>query len=223
MNENFPPETKDISLRQAAIISGVGLLLMTIVAPIANLHITKGDISPVDIRLALVGFLIVTLLDVIVAWGLYVFLKPVNESLSLFTAWLRLVYAAILGAALIGLVHALQFSSGADFLTTFDASQLDAQMKLFVRTFIAGWEMGLVVFGFHLLSLGYLAIKSGYVPKIIGGLLVIASLGYLIDGFGRILSPDYGISIALFTFIGEVVLLVWLLVKGFKGIELKRS
>ena len=198
-------------------------MLMTIVAPIANFHITKEAIGHEDIRLALVGFLIVTILDVMVAWGLYVFLKPVNESLSLFTAWLRLVYAALLGAALIGLVHALQFSSGADFLASFDASQLEAQTKLFVRTFIAAWEMGLVIFGFHLLMLGFLVLKSTYVPKIIGVLLVIASLGYLVDGFGRILSPDYGISIALFTFIGEVVLLIWLLIKGIKGIEIKGS
>jgi hypothetical protein len=52
--------------------------------------------------------------------------------------------------------------------------------------------------------------------RILGILLILASIGYLIDGFGQILSPEYHGTIALYTFIGELVLIFWLLIKGGK-------
>ena len=47
-----------------------------------------------------------------------------------------------------------------------------------------------------------------------GVLLILASLGYLIDSFGKLLLPNYDANIALFTFIGEVLLIFWLFIKG---------
>jgi hypothetical protein len=75
--------------------------------------------------------------------------------------------------------------------------------------------------GLHLLLLGYLVFKSGYAPKwlgiVLGILLAFAGLGYLADSFGTFLNPNYNISIAQFAFIGEVLLIFWLLWKGIKG------
>ena len=75
------------------------------------------------------------------------------------------------------------------------------------------------VFGLHLLVLGALAFRSGYVPRYLGALLSVAGLGYLVDGLGKTLSPSYGLSVAAFTFIGEVVLMLWLLIKGWRTSE----
>jgi len=83
--------------------------------------------------------------------------------------------------------------------------------------------MGLILFGFHLLVLGYLVFKSGYVPKWLGVFLVLAGVGYIVDGFGKTLSPDYNLNIAQFTFVGEVLLIFWLLWRGFKGFEKELS
>jgi hypothetical protein len=166
-------------------------------------------------RIAICIYLIVAILDVVVAWGLYVFLKPVNKSLSLLTAWFRVVYAGILAIVLVNFVVALQLLSGADYLSAFETDQVHAQMMLFLDAFGYGWTIGLAIFGLHLLLLGYLVFKlSGYMPKILGVLLVIASLGYLIDSFGKLLSPNYDANIAIFTFIGEVLLIFWLFIKG---------
>jgi hypothetical protein len=52
--------------------------------------------------------------------------------------------------------------------------------------------------------------------KILKTLIILAALGYLIDGFGKLLLTDYSISISMFTFIGEVILIFWLLIKGRK-------
>jgi len=228
--------TADISLRQAAIVAGVGLLLMAILAPFAEFFVRQGLIVAGDatatannlmadewlFRIAICIYLIVAILDVVVAWALYVFLKPANKSLSLLTAWFRVVYAAILAIILLNFIIALHLLSGADYLTLFETDQLHAQMMLFLDAFDYGWNIGLVIFGLHLLLLGYLVFKlSGYIPKILGVLLIIAALGYLIDSFGKLLSPNYDTNIALFTFIGEVLLIFWLLIKGGKFPEME--
>jgi hypothetical protein len=220
----------DRSLGNSAIIAGIGLLLMAIVAPIANFSILGGLIVPDDVsetvsnisgstglfRLGLFIFLIVAVLDIIVAWALYVFLKPVNRSLSLLTAWFRLVYAAVLVFVLIFLINVLHLMSGAGYLNALDTNQLQTLIMLSLNNFTLGWEFGLIIFGFHLALLGYLMLKAGYMRKILGILLIIASLGYIIDGFGKLLSSNYQISLSIYTFVGEVVLIFWLLIAGRK-------
>jgi len=76
------------------------------------------------------------------------------------------------------------------------------------------WLVGLILFGVHLLLIGYLAYRSGFMAKVFGILLVVAGLGYLVDGFVLVLVPGPSISIGQFTFVGEVALIFWLLIKG---------
>jgi hypothetical protein len=83
------------------------------------------------------------------------------------------------------------------------------------------WDLGFVVFGFHLLVLGYLIFKSGYLPKLLGILVVVAGLGYQIDSFGLFLFPNYSMTISVYTFWGEALLFICLLWKGFKGFDRK--
>jgi hypothetical protein len=223
-------QNAEISIRNSAIIAGIGLLLMAIIAPIANFAIIQKLIDYSDatttvenivasnglFRIGISLFLIVALLDIIVAWALYVFLKPINRQLSLLAAWLRIVYATILIAVLVNLLNVLALLSGADYLSGFTTAQLNTQVMIFLNMFTRGWEFSLIVFGFHLLLLGYLILKAGYMRKILGSLVILAALGYLIDGFGRLLLTDYSISIGMFTFIGEVIFIFWLLISGRK-------
>ena len=83
-----------------------------------------------------------------------------------------------------------------------------------VHAFKEGWDTALVILGLHLLVLGYLVLRSGYVPRTLGVLLMIASTGYVVDGLGRLLSRDYHANVTGFTFVGEVLLMVWLPWKG---------
>jgi hypothetical protein len=223
----------DISIRKSALVAGFGLLLMAILAPIANFGVFETLIVPGDatatadnimaspglFRTGIFVFLIVAILDVVVAWALYILLKPVNKSLSLLAAWLRVVYAAIFVSALSQPLIVLQLLNGSEYLKAFETNQLHVQVLLSLNAFIDEWNMGLVIFGLHLLVLGYLAFKSGYIPKILGILVIIAGLGYLIDNLGKLLSPNYNVTIAMFTFIGEVLLIFWLLWKGIKGVD----
>jgi hypothetical protein len=131
------------------------------------------------------------------------------------------VYACIFGIALHNLFSVLLLLGNADYLKVFEIDQLHAQVMLSLNAFSDGWDIGIVFFGLHLALLGYLVFKSVYIPKILGILLIIASLGYLVDAFGKFLLPNYGATIAMFTFIGELLFMFWLLFKGSKIPEMK--
>jgi len=167
-------------------------------------------------RIGICSFLIVIVCDVVVAWALYVFLKPVNKSLSLLAAWFRLVYSTIFGIALVNYFSIFQLLSGSDYLTVIEPTQLHAQVMLSINAFSDGWAIGFVFFGLHLTLLGYLAFKSDYIPRIFGILLILAGLGYLIDHFGKFLLPTYNVNISTFIGWGELLFMFWLLLKGGK-------
>jgi hypothetical protein len=172
-------------------------------------------------RTGICSLIIVLICDVVVAWALYVFLKHVNKSLSLLTAWLRLVYAAILGIALLNLVIVLILLSGANYLAVFEADQLHAQVLLFLNAFNDVWALGLIVFGFHLVTLGYLVFKSDYIPSVLGVLLILAGFSYLIDYFSKFLFPNFDVLISMVLGWGELIFMFWLLFKGGKIPEIE--
>jgi hypothetical protein len=224
--------TTDISLRQAALASGLGLLVLAVVAAIVNFAVLQKLIIPADaqttaqnitaadglFRLAVGGFFAVAILDVVVAWGLYFVFRPVSQSLSLLAALFRVVYATMLAIAVTNLLGASQLVSGADFLKAFGTDQLQAQMMVLLGAFQSGWDLALIVFGLHLCVLGVLVFRSGKTGlRVLGILVIAAGLGYLVDGCGKVLVPNYNLTIAMYTFVGEPLLMFWLLWKGIKG------
>ena len=92
-------------------------------------------------------------------------------------AWFRVAYAAVYLVAIIQLVIALGLLDD------------PAQALRAVNAYDTIWHVGLILFGVHLLLIGYLAYRSGFMPKIFGILLVVAGLGYLVDGFVLVLVP----------------------------------
>ena len=227
----------DISLRKAAIVAGFGLLIMTIAYILADFFVFQNLIVPGDatktannimakemlFRTGICSFLIVIVCDVVVAWALYVFLKPVNKSLSLLAAWFMLVYSTIFGIALVNYFSIFQLLSGSDYLTIIEPTQLHAQVMLSINAFSDGWAIGFVFFGLHLALLGYLVFKSDYIPKILGILLIVVGIGYLIDYFGKFLFPNFDAAISLVVGWGELLFMFWLLFKGAKIPEIKEG
>lgn len=216
------------SLRRAALIAGVALLMMSAVAVFSNFSvleslITKGDAAKTaqDIlasegvfRLGMFGWVLIAILDVVVAWALMIFFNPAHPNVSRLAAWFRLAYATILMVAISQLAGALHLLGNADYLQAFGTEQLQAEVMTKLAAFYSIWDIGLIFFALHLLLLGYLAYTSTYVPKLIGVLLVVAGLGYLVDSLGVLLIPDPSIKVTMYTFVGEAILFIWLLVKG---------
>lgn len=224
----------DISLRKAALIAGFGYLVVFLLPSFLLLEnsIVRGDAAQTAsnimaseslFRLGIANLTVVLVADLVVAWALYIFLKPVDEGLSLLAAWLRLVFVAIGAIAAVNLLSAVGLLSNADDFAALQPGQLEAQAMLFVKSYDYGYNVAFVFFGLHILGLGYLIVRSDYIPKVLGVLLIIASVGYFIDSFASLLSSDYANNETLFVvfvavpaIISELALTVWLLIRGGK-------
>jgi hypothetical protein len=220
------------AMKKTAKIAGLLYLIIIVCAGFAEGYVRGTLIVPEDANatanniinnqgLFRVGFvcdLVAFLCDLVVSILLYILLKPVNKTLSLIAASLRLLaHPAIASANLLNHFIALQLLSGADYLGTFEIDQLHALALLFLNMHTVGYLIAGAFFGLHCLILGYLIYKSAFFPNIIGIFLVIAAVGYLINSFGNFLFPDYkelfDMIVVLPAVIAELSLCLWLLIK----------
>ena len=218
------------TVRRAGLVGGVSLLILAVLAGFATFGIiealvTSGDgaktahdilASETKFRIGVISLVIVATLDIVVAWALQVFFKPVNKGLSSLAAIFRAIYGGVYLVAIAQLWEAVNLLSNTQHASALSAEQVHTQALMKIDEFNSIWQMGLILFGIHLAVLGYMAVKSNYISKIIGVLLIVDGLSYMFDSFGYIISPGYSLDIARFTFVGEASLMVWLLIKGRK-------
>ena len=210
------PQPSTAAPGQASLVAGISLALMAVLGGWANFGAltplvavsdatrTAGNIAAAEplFRAGVAAMILVALLDIIVAIALLVVFEPVNRGLAVTAAALRVAYAAGLAVALSQLV------------TVPALLDQPAEAMRAIEVYDATWQVSLILFAAHLLLLGFLGFRSGFLPRILGVLLVISGLGYLADGFGTVLVPDFSPTFALFTFVGEVALIFWLLISG---------
>ena len=204
------------SQRKASLTAGIALALMAVLSVFGNFVAINPLVTPGDaaetaqnilasesmFRWGIASLILVAICDIIVASALLTLFGPVNRGVSTTAAWFRAAYAAVYLTGISQLLVAVKVLA--------DPGQASRAIDAFTTI----WHASLILFAVHLLLEGYLAYRSGFMPKVFGILLVIAGLGYLADGFGAVLIPDYAISIGQFTFVGEVALILWLLIKG---------
>ncbi len=232
--DNPAPATRSMSpsttRRRVALTAGIGLLLMAVLAPLAHFGVlenlvvtgdaaaTVGNIVADEglFRLAIAALLVVTFLDIVVAWALYLLMEPVHPTLAILVGWLRLAAPAVFAVALANLLDVANLLGSAES-SALQPDQLGAQVMASIESFGSGWDMSLAIFGLHLVGLGYLLFKSVDFPRFLGVLVVVAGAGYLADTFARILVSDFEFNISLFTFVGEALLIFWLIWRAIKG------
>ena len=219
----------------ASLIAGIGYLIIFVLAIFANFVVREGLVDLDDaaatfaniaesellFRTGIVSFLAVFIVDIVIAWALYILFKSVNKEVSLLTAWFRLAYTVFLGVALIFFFVVLDLVSGAGYLSAFDPSQMNAQVMLLLNAFNYAWLIGLAGFGFHLILLGYLMIASGTAPKVLGIFLVTAGVAYVFDTVANALVANYAeyatvflLIVAIPSVVAELWFAVWLLMRG---------
>ena len=204
----------DISPRKAAIIVGVSIIAMFILAIVVDNFILSNFIGPGDTAslasdmaahqtrfgFAVAGYLIILMLDLAIALALYVILMPVSKILASLTAVLRLLYAIILIIAVLTLVF--------EFINVYSYGTVK--------------RIGYIFFTMHIFFLGYTALKSSYIPKGLGALLIIAFFAYAVLLYGKSLVPEGVLPIFVVpAAIAELLLGIWLLVKRKKLPEMK--
>jgi hypothetical protein len=166
---------------------------------------------------------IIVLVEIVVSAILYELFRSVNRPLALAAAFARFAQAVLQAVALFTAVPALLLLGGAGYMTMFAPEQAKALVLLFldVNAFvIIIWGL---LFGFHLLLLGYLVYRSHFMPKLLGILLIIGGFGYLAQSYAHILVPQYdeifSTVVIVLSIPGELAFAVWLL---WKGVDVER-
>lgn len=195
----------NLSTRNAALIVGAAFITSIIIVTIIDDLLLANFVVPGDTEalardiasngmlfgFAVVGYLVVLALDSIIGLALYVVLKPFNKNLALVTATFRLLYAGVLASSLFALV-----------LHVVDVYGY-ATIKLF----------GYIFFSLHIFVLGYSVFRSGYIPKALGLLLIIASFTYIVFFYDFHLSEAAEVLIMFTMAIAELSLSIWLMLK----------
>jgi hypothetical protein len=165
-------------------------------------------------RLSLVSDLIRLMFLVLLPLVLYKLLKPVNKNIASLMVLFALVCVPISMLNELNDFAVLLLSSGAGYLAAFETDQLHALVMFFLElrkygTFIPQF------FSFWMLLLGYLVFKSGFLPRILGILLMLGGLCYTVQAVLFFLFPNFDLMVfGLFAFIGELLFYLWLLIKG---------
>ena len=171
-------------------------------------------------RVGITGDLVSTVFFLLAAWALYKLLKPVNQDFALLFLLLNLGGVAVYSINLLNQFAAVLLLSGADTLKVFQADQLQALAMFFLNLHKNGYWIAQIFFGAWLFPLGYLVFKSGFLPKILGILLMASCVTWTTTSILYFLSvPGYtAISTISFPlgFIAELGLTLWLLIKGAK-------
>ena len=157
-------------------------------------------------RLGIVGSLLTQIIFIFVPLLLYKLFKSVNKTQSL----LMVVFALV--SVPITMLNSLNSIAALNLLND------PTQMMFFLNLNTQGIIIASIFWGLWLFPLGYLVYKSGYFPKTIGGLLIIAGIGYLLGSIANLLLPDTEILLSIseaMTF-GEVIFILWFLIRGVK-------
>ena len=207
-------------------VAGALYLVANLFAPFTLLYlpsrfIVRGDAAATAnsimaseslFRVGIVGNLFTFIANILLALALYQLLKVVNRNMASLMVILFLVGVPIAMLNELSQLAVLQLLSGADYLKAFAPDQLHAIVYLSLGVHDQGLLIAHVFFGLWLLPMGYLVFRSGFIHRIVGVLLVIAGVGYVVQSFAAFLG--HNVNIILFTGLGELVFLFWLLIKG---------
>ena len=220
------------STRARARVAGVLYLLMGVTAAFGVMYIPAAFIVPGDAaatarritdaeftyRIAILSDFVSQIIFLFLVMSLYNLLRDVNRSYAALMVLLVTVAAAIELVNLLNLIAPLILLSGADFLSAFTKPQLDALALGFLRLRGNGIFIVSAFWGLWLFPFGILIIKSGFFPKILGVLLIVACFAYLTSSFISVVLPAYQhivsrVTLPLFA-IGELSIILWLLIRG---------
>jgi hypothetical protein len=221
-----------MSQQTTARVAGAMYLLVLAAALFASFYVraslivwgdvgaTAGNIAGSELlfRLGLASDLVSFAGIVVLALALYLLLKPVNRTLALLGLCWWLGEAFILALNTLNDYIVLILLSGADYLSVFDAAQLQALVRVFLEAHLTGYNIGLIFFALGSVIFSYLFYSSKYIPRVLSGWGIFASVLFLAGTFVILVEPSYeGIAyqfinppIALF----ELAIGAWLLIKG---------
>jgi Domain of unknown function (DUF4386) len=222
------------SIGRQARVAGLLYLIGGVTAPFSLLYVPQRLIVPGDaaatvdhlrasatlLSLGMASELFVATMFVFVALALYRLLRRVDEGRALAMLVLLLLSVPISFVTVLADVAALTLANGAAFLSVFDSAQRGALALLFLRLHGQGIFLAEFFWGLWLFPFGVLVIRSGFLPRVLGFLLLVAGCGYVAVAAIALFLPTSAHPIARFASlltIGEFPIALWLVIRGAKA------
>jgi hypothetical protein len=178
------------------------------------------------LRLGIGGELISSVAFIFAALALYRLFESVDKRQASLMVMLYVLSVPISFLNVLNEIAALILVRGADFLSVFTKPQRDALALVFLRLHGFGFVVAAIFWGLWLFPFGLLVYRSGFLPRILGVLLMINCFAYVIPSFTALLLPQYRDVVTKITapfLLGEVAILLWLLIKGARDQPLREA
>lgn len=219
--------------KKQGILAGISLVIMAIIAGFSygfahnSLVVDSPEITLENLVVnkslfyaELSGWSLIFITDIIVALALYFYFRSTSKRISFITAFIRIAYTLVLGLAIIQLFRIIPILSLDNPATdNLNITEAASHLHLFEKL----WSIGLIIFGLHLIGLGYLSVKSKWVHSLLGYLLYFGGISYSFIHIARQLSIsnnqvlDSAENIlALPMALSEILLAFWLIYAGFR-------
>ena len=156
---------------------------------------------------------------IFVAFALYALLKGVNQRQATLMVTLIVIQVPIAFLNELNAIAALILVRGADFLSTSPQPEREALAMLFLRLHHYGFVIAGMFWGLWLFPLGSLVYRSRFLPRLLGGWLVLAGVAWVSWSFTGVLWPQYQDKVFTFSqpaVFGEIAFMLWLLIRGAK-------
>ncbi len=219
-------------MNKTARIAGLWYLLMAITAPIGLLYVpsklivpgnpaaTAGNIAGAELlfRFGIASSLVCQIAFVFLVFTLYRLFKDVHQTSAALMVGLVVASVPIAILNVLNSLAVLVLLDKTNLLTAFGPDQINALITVFLSLQDQGTALSEIFWGLWLVPFGMLAFKSGFLPKTLGILLLLAGIGYLTHAACFILFPiaagAVGTIVSIPEGIGEISMVLWLLIKG---------
>ncbi len=166
-------------------------------------------------RWGFAGYLLEAVCDIALSLVMYVILRPAGRNLALLAAFFGLVSTSVFAVAQFFFFGSAMILGGSDYLKGFSTDQLNSLAFIWVRMYGLGAGLFMVFYGIATALRGYLIYRSGYLPRFLGALFMLAGLGFITRNFVLVLAPAYLSNLFLVPmFLAGVSLTLWMLIKG---------
>jgi hypothetical protein len=166
-------------------------------------------------RLGFAAYLVEAFSDVVLAWLFYVLLKPVHRNLALLSAFFGLVSLSIFAVTQMFYFSAPLFLGGSKYLTAFRPDQLQAFASLFLSLYASLSGLFMLFYGTAWILRGWLAFRSGYLPRTLAALMAVAGLAFVVKNITRVLAPAFSWDLLLAPMlVNAIATAIWMLAKG---------
>jgi hypothetical protein len=221
-----------VALVKQARHAGVLYFLVALIAPFSliyvpdQLYVRENATATADhiraseslFRFGITTELLHEVLWVFVVFALYGLFRTVNESRARQMLILgALVPVPIVSINILNEIAAMWLVGGTNYLAVFDRQQLDALAFLFFRLHGQGLNIASMFWGLWLFPFGALVIRSGFVPRVLGLLLMLAGMGYVVSSVTTLLLPRHEHTVDAIAGVlefGEAPIIFWLLIWG---------